>query len=215
MKYAGKGFFLSFEGIEGCGKSTHAALFKEWLEGNKVPVLLSREPGGTVISEGIRRILLDPQNTSMDHRTELLLYLASRSQVVRERIKPALDRGMIVLVDRYVDSTLAYQGYGRGLDMEDIRRMNAFASRGLVPDLTFLLDLDPDVGFSRKEKAGETATKRDRIEREGPSFHRKIREGFLSIAAGDPGRIVIVRSDREIDKVQQEIRGLFTGRFGD
>ena len=158
-------------------------------------------------------ILLARDKHSKETRTELLLYLPRRSQVVRERLQPTRDRGIIILVDRYVDSTLAYQGYGRGLDIETIQRMNSFPSGDLLPNLTFLLDLDPQEGFRRKEKESPAGAVWDRLELEDLSFHERIRAGFLSIAGEEPDRIVVVASDREIDEVQGEIRQRFAGRF--
>ncbi len=206
-----RGCFISIEGIEGCGKSTQSALLKEWLEEKGADVLLAREPGGTEISEKIRDILLDPDNTGMDHRTELLLYLASRSQIVQEMLLPALKGGKIVIVDRYSDSTLAYQGYGRGLRMEEILPINSFASRELIPDLTILLDLDPEEGLDRKEK--ETGREGDRLEMETLAFHQKVREGFLDIARSNPRRVVVVDSNREILEIQDEIRKIVSEKL--
>jgi len=214
MKNSFPGHFVSIEGIEGCGKSTQAALLRDWLETRDKQVLLAREPGGPAISEKIRGILLDPGNASMDHRTELLLYLASRSQFVQELLLPALHDGKIVIVDRYVDSTLAYQGYGRGLDVGDIELMNSFASRDLIPELTFLLDLDPVKGFERKGMGDGGESKGDRLEMESLQFHRKVREGFLSIARSDPDRVVVVGAEKEIEEVSSEIQKVFTERFG-
>jgi len=208
-----RGCFISIEGIEGCGKSTQSALLKEWLEERGVGVLLAREPGGTEISEKIRDILLDPVNTDMDHRTELLLYLASRSQIVQELLSPALKEGKVVIVDRYSDSTLAYQGYGRGLQLEEILAINSFASRDLSPDLTILLDLDPERGFGRKGEGTGTGKKGDRLEMETLVFHRKIRQGFLEIARNEPQRVVVVDSDRVIREVRDDIRKIVSEKF--
>lgn len=206
MEGISRGFFISIEGIEGCGKSTQSALLKEWLEERGVDVLLAREPGGTEISEKIRDILLDPVNIGMDPRTELLLYLASRSQIVQELLLPALKGGKVVIVDRYSDSTLAYQGYGRGLRMEKILPINSFASRDLIPDLTIVLDLDPESGFERKGRGTGTGRQGDRLEMETLAFHRKIREGFLDIARNEPDRVVVIDSSRGIREIQDDIR---------
>jgi len=208
-----RGFFVSIEGIEGCGKSTHAALLRDWLEARGKQVLLAREPGGTTISEEIRKILLDPANALMDSRTELLLYLASRSQIVQELLLPALEEGRIVVVDRYVDSTLAYQGWGRGIEAAEIRRLNSFASRDLMPDLTILLDLMPSAGLQRKQKSGRARVYGDRLEQEELAFHEKVREGFLALARGEPSRIRAVDSNRDIGAVQAEIRTLLVERL--
>jgi dTMP kinase len=208
-----RGHFISIEGIEGCGKSTQTSLLKGWLEKKGERVLLAREPGGTEISEKIREILLDPMNARMDHRTELLLYLASRSQIVQELLLPALDSGQIVLVDRYSDSTLAYQGYGRGLDTGEIRFINSFASRDLLPDLTFLLDLDPVEGLKRKGMGNEARKQGDRLEMEHLAFHLKVREGFLDIARDNPRRIVLVDADREIQEIHADIQRVISERL--
>jgi dTMP kinase len=205
------GRFISFEGIEGCGKSTHAARLRDFLRDRGLPVILSREPGGTVISEKIREILLDPAHTMMDHRTELLLYLASRSQVVQELLLPALASGKTILIDRYIDSTLAYQGWGRELDLDEIERLNRFASRDLVPDLTFLLDLDPEEGLRRI--AHLSGSGHDRLEQETLAFHRKVRAGFLTLAERDPDRIVVIRTDRRAEDVGAEIARHTVERF--
>ncbi len=208
-----RGCLVSLEGIEGCGKSTQAALLRDWLEARGLPVLLAREPGGTSISEKIRDILLDPANASMDHRTELLLYLSSRSQIVKELLLPALAEGKIVVVDRYLDSTLAYQGHARGLDEGEIRLLNSFASRDLLPDVTFLLDLDPVEGFRRIGSGRGERAKGDRLEMEGLKFHQKVRAGFLAIAEAEPDRVVVVRAERVIGEVQSEIQRVLAGRF--
>jgi dTMP kinase len=205
------GRFVTFEGIEGCGKSTHASRLRDALCADGLPVLLTREPGGTAISEKIREILLDPAHEGMDPRAELLLYLASRAQVVAELLLPALESGTIVLVDRYTDSTVAYQGGGRGLDFEEIRRLNAFAARGLVPDLTFLLDLEPAEGLGRI--TGVSGSGPDRLERETLEFHRRVREGFLALAEREPDRIVVVRTDRDLGTVSAEIRRIVSERL--
>ncbi len=213
MKKGSSGHFISIEGIEGCGKSTQAALLGDWLGNKGLKVLLAREPGGPAISEKIREILLDPVNASMDHRTELLLYLASRSQFVQEFLLPAIQVGKMVIVDRYIDSTLAYQGYGRGLDVRSIELMNSFASRDLVPELTILLDLDPVEGLRRKGMQGSGNSAGDRLEMESLEFHRRVREGFLAIAGSDPERVVVLRAENEIWKISSEIKSVFSERF--
>ncbi|HOQ80857.1 MAG TPA: dTMP kinase, partial [Candidatus Cloacimonadota bacterium] len=164
-----KGFFITFEGIEGCGKSTQAKLLFDYLVENGYNVTLTREPGGTDISEKIRELLLDCQNSKMNKETEILLYMASRSQHTGELIIPALESGSIVLCDRYFDSTLAYQGYARGIEISTIKTINSYASFGLIPDLTFFLDITIDESFRRiKDK------KPDRLEYEPRSFHDKV-----------------------------------------
>ena len=173
-------------------------------------MLVSRDPGGTEIGTKIRGILLDPENVGICDRTELMLYAADRAQHVVEKIEPALARGEVVLCDRYVHSTLAYQGYGRGIPQADIRWLNDYATRGLMPDLVLLLDLDPVVGLFRATAAGDP----DRLEREAMSFHAKVRAGFLVLAAAEPERFVIVAGDEPADRVTASIREHVAKRCG-
>jgi dTMP kinase len=201
-----KGIFLTFEGVEGSGKSTQAKLFVEWLKENGKEVLFLREPGSTNIGEEIRKILLSKENKGLSPETELFLFLASRAQLVREKIIPALKEGKVVVLDRYIDSTLAYQGYGDELPIELIEEMNKFATAGLLPDLTFLLDLDIDEGL---KKAGM----KDRIEEKGIQFHRKVREGYHKLAEKFPERIKLIQVEEDPQKTQQKIRQIFLQRF--
>lgn len=170
-----------------------------------------REPGGTPIGERLRALLLDPRNHEMDPRTEMLLFAASRAQLVAEVIVPALGRGALVLCDRYVDASLAYQGVGRGVGMEVVRAVNAVATGGLLPDLTLLLDIDAAAGVRRARAASERTIGGgegvgDRIEREAVDFHARVREGFLSLARNEPHRIRVVDANGPVTAVQQEIR---------
>jgi dTMP kinase len=185
----GCGAFITFEGGEGVGKSTQILLLSARLEGAGIEVLCLREPGGTRIGEVIRRILLDPAHTELDAMSELLLYEAARAQLVSEVIAPALAQGMTVLCDRFTDSTLAYQGFARGLDLAVVRRANLLGSEGLVPDRTVVLTHDPQGALDRATKEGT-----DRLEAEGLAFHTRVLEGYRHIAAEDPTRVRLVES---------------------
>jgi dTMP kinase len=182
-------------------------------------VLSVREPGGTPIGEQIRRLLLDPDRRELDARTEMLLFAASRAQLVAEVIRPALGRGTLVACDRYVDASLAYQGCGRGLGFELVRAVNAAGTDGLVPDLTLLLDVDPVVGLRRARAAAgspgrsERWTGGDRLERETLAFHERVREGFLSLARNDPARIRVVDARGTPDEVHRAVMRLVRARF--
>lgn len=196
------GFFITFEGIEGSGKTTQAKLLAEHLRSKDYSVLLTREPGGTEISEKIRKILIDPENTAMVARTECLLYAASRAQHVEQKILPALAEGKIVISDRFADATLAYQGYGRGLSIEMLRQLNEIATGGLMPDLTFLMDLPAEVGLARARKRRHQL---DRLELEELDFHRRVRNGYLEIASLCDHFKVIDASD-PIEVIYDKIR---------
>ncbi len=195
--------FISFEGPDGSGKTTQARLLVEWLRQQGYPVVLTREPGGTDIGEQIRLVLHDPRNTEMDARTEILLYSASRAQLVAQCILPALEAGHIVVSDRYADSTLAYQGYGRGLDLEVLRAITAFATRGVLPDLTLYLDVIPEEGLRRRKAEGGEW---NRLDAEAADFHRRVRAGYLELASSDPRRWVIIDAARPVEEVQAQIR---------
>jgi dTMP kinase len=178
--------FITFEGIEGCGKTTQLGLLQERLEAEGYAVEVTREPGGTPIAEAIRAILLDPANTAMFPRTELLLYEAARAQHVEERIRPALEAGRVVLCDRFFDSTTAYQGAGRCLPPEKVAWLHQFAIRGIMPDITLLLNLPVDMGMRRIAGRGLC----DRLEAEDTVFHERVRRAFLALAEESPERIV-------------------------
>ncbi|MCL2881808.1 MAG: dTMP kinase [Coriobacteriia bacterium] len=183
-----RGVFITFEGGEGCGKSSHMAWLAEVLECAGHTVLAVREPGSSPINEAIRVILLNPKNTEMAPLTELLLYEAARAQLVAETVRPALEAGRVVLCDRFFDSTTAYQGYGRGLDLGHIDNLNLVATGGLIPDRTLVLDVPIEIGLSRASKDLEP----DRLEREDRAFHERVHEGFHAIAASQPGRVRLI-----------------------
>jgi len=196
-----KGLLITFEGGEGAGKSSHIASLKQALESRGHDVLVVREPGGTLVGEAIREILLSHDYEGMSPRTELLLYEAARAQIVDEVIKPALDVGMIVLCDRFYDSTSAYQGHGRGLDLEMIDRLNMSATDGLMPDCTILVDVPVEVGLSRASDVNDP----DRLESAGRAFHEAVRNGFLALAQHNSDRIHIVDGDRDKESVYHDI----------
>jgi dTMP kinase len=201
------GLFVTFEGIDGCGKSTQVLCAQRMLSEEKIPCTVTREPGGTPIAERIRNILLSPENGAMCDACEVLLYFAARAQHVREKIAPELDKGNVVLCDRFMEATLAYQGYGRGIDLETLFGINAFATGGVMPALTFVFDIDVAAAFSRLEKTGKRP---DRLEGSGREFFEKVRAGYLALAARHPQRIVVLNgadSPEELSKkVFDEIR---------
>ncbi|GBD98164.1 thymidylate kinase [bacterium BMS3Abin07] len=200
-----KGIFITFEGIEGSGKSTQTGLFCKLLEREGVDFVKTAEPGGTPIGEKIRNILLSVEHTHMTSKTELLLYAASRAQHVEKVIRPALEKGQVVVCDRFSDSTLAYQGYGRGINRDLIMRLNNVCTDGIMPDLTFLLDMDVEAGLARNRSANKV----DRLELEGVEFHRKVREGYLAIAGDDSGRVRLIDSSGGIEEVSSVIKDEF------
>ena len=204
------GFFITFEGIEGCGKSTQVRLLSALLKEGGTPCVVTREPGGTQIGAKIREILLNPDNTAMAPEAELLLYAADRAQHMREVIKPALDSGKIVVCDRFTDATMAYQGVGRGLDVALINELNRIASLGITPDLPLLLDCPAEIGIERaldrNSKNGHA--KDDRFEREAMAFHQKVRDGYVGIAKAEPDRVKVVDAARDIQSMHGEIRGI-------
>jgi len=198
--------FVSFEGIDGCGKSTLLACLGDWLEAAGIPHITTREPGGTAVGERIRNLLLDASFSGMDLRAEVLLYTASRAQHAAEVIRPALEKGMWVLSDRYSDATLAYQGFGRGLDLGFLRRIQTWATDGLAPDHTILVDCDMDLALRRMQKREEDL---DRIELEERAFHERVREGYLQLARLEPERFLVVDGSRELDAVKEDFRQRF------
>jgi dTMP kinase len=195
---------ITFEGIEGCGKTTQARLLVESLRKSGLDVLAVREPGGSDIAEKIRTLLLDPANTATDPLTELLLYEAARAQLVAEVIRPALDRGAIVVCDRFYDSTTAYQGAGRGLRNIDFSTLNRLATGGLIPDLTLFIDVPVDLGLKRAKNRAEG----DRIEREPAEFHNRVRQGFIVIAAAEPNRVRRLDGERNVEAIAEEVLDL-------
>ncbi len=200
-----KGILVTFEGVEGSGKSTHCERICAYLEKKGFEVVHVHEPGGTRIGQQVRNILLSGENEEMVDRTELFLFMASRSQIVGELIRPALNAGKVVVCDRYIDSTVTYQGYGRGIDEKFIKVLNKFAVGEVVPDLTIVLDVETPIGLKRAKKrlSGE---KPDRIEKLKLSFHQRIREGYLALARAEPGRVRIVDVDRDIKKTERAVK---------
>ncbi len=196
-----KGALITFEGPEGSGKSTHSKLLCDFLRRRGYKVLRTREPGGTKISEGVRGILLNKGNKGMTSACELFLFLACRAQIVDEIIMPALKKGYIVICDRFQDATVAYQGYGAGLDLKTIKDAGRLSTRGLNPDLTILLDVATKKGLLR-------AGLKDRVEIKPYEFHRRVRRGYLKLAKGQPQRIKVIRADAPISEVQEKIRDI-------
>ncbi|NQT74968.1 MAG: dTMP kinase [Candidatus Omnitrophica bacterium] len=197
---AKKGKFITFEGPEGSGKSTHSRLLCDFLRRKGFKVLHTREPGGTKVSEKIRKVLLDPKNKDMGVVSEMLLYMAARAQIVEERILPALKKGKIVVCDRFADATLVYQGYAGGLDVKIIKDTGRLVTKGLSPSITFLLDIDAKKGILRSGRV------RDRMERKALSYHKKVRKGYLTIARKEPRRIKVLSATGAIEETQKEIR---------
>ena len=202
--------FISFEGPEGSGKTLQIADLAEFLQGAGYPVLATREPGGTGIGDQVREILLDMKNTAMQARTEILLFQASRAQLVEEVILPHLAKGDIVLSDRYADSTIAYQGYGHQVNLEQLRNIVTFATGGLKPGLSLLLDIDVEDGLRRKS-GGEEWNRLDAYELD---FHRRVRQGFHQMVAAEPERWVVVNAAKSRSEVQAEIRQIVLERLG-
>lgn len=191
-----RGFFITFEGCEGCGKSTQTRLLYNKLQNDKIATVLTQEPGGTPLGNKVRSLLKVKRNIDISPLAELFLFNSCRAQLVADVINPALDSGKVVICDRFADSTLVYQGYGRGLDLKLITSVNAIATGGLEPDLTVLLDTDPELGLQRKRNSAD-----DRFEAENIAFHRKIRDGYLNLAQKKPGRWLVVESGQTIAQI--------------
>ena len=202
--------FITFEGPEGSGKTTQIKRLTEHLHDRGCDVLAVREPGGTSISEQIRDVLHSLNNREMQPRTEILLYCAARAQLVGQVIRPHLESGGVVLCDRYADSTLAYQGYGRGLDLPTLRMILDFATGGLKPDLTFYLDIDVEAGLKRKRTGGDEWNRMDDLEVE---FYRRVRSGYLEMVAQEPARWVVVDAARDAETIAREIREIVERRL--
>jgi dTMP kinase len=201
-----RGLFVTFEGIEGCGKSTQVQLASTWLDKQNIPHLVTREPGGTQIGTEIRKILLSEKTVELQPVAEALLYLADRFQHIVEVIRPALDSGKIVLADRYHDSTVAYQGYGRGIPVQWIENIWVGSHGALIPDLTILLDLDPQIGLQRSlEKLRARGLDESRFEKEALEFHVRVREGFLKLAELDPKRFKVINASQSTEKIHRQI----------
>ena len=205
-----KGLFISFEGGDGSGKTTQFRLFAEYLRNRGFDVVTTREPGGTRISEKIRALLLDPECTEMASITEALLFAASRAQHVEELIRPSVNAGKIVLCDRFVDSSIVYQGFGRGLGAS-VKAINEYAVAGLYPDVTFLLDISPEEGRKRNGKAG----KNDRLEKQSLEYHSMVSEGYRKLAAAEPERFIVIDASAGIDEVAESIVKAFEQRYPD
>ena len=197
------GYFITFEGVEGCGKTTQIKLLSEFLSARGVPATLTREPGGCPIADKIRAILLDAENRALSPLTELMLYAAARSQHVTEVISPALSSGGIVLCDRFCDATVAYQSFGRGIDRSVIDTLNHQACQGVTPDLTVLVDCDPRLGLERARRRIETTCgpREERFELEALAFHQRVRDGYRQLASDEPARFVIIDGSGTIDEI--------------
>lgn len=201
-----RGRFITFEGGEGCGKSTQIRLLADRLRASGKDILLAREPGGTPLAERIRSLVREELDDPPNARAETLLFLASRAQLVESVLRPALASGKWVLCDRFADSTFAYQGYGRGFDLAELKRLNGFATGGLVPDRTVLLTVSPDVAARRmRMREAATHTSADRMERAGEDFHKRLNEGFLSLATAEPDRFSVIESDGTVEEVSERI----------
>ncbi len=201
--------FITFEGPEGSGKSTQAQLLSAYLTQRGWPVLLTREPGGTALGDYLRRLLMNATEVAINSRAEVLLFSAARAQLVAEIIRPALAAGRVVICDRFADSTIAYQSFGRGLALAEVRRVVEFASDGLRPDLTVLLDLPPEEG--RRRKGAELG---DRFEDEAPEFHRRVRQGYLALAAAEPARWLVVDGRLGRDEIAALVRARVDSLLG-
>ncbi|NLP46339.1 MAG: dTMP kinase [Epulopiscium sp.] len=195
------GWFITMEGPDGSGKTTQIQLLEQVLKSQGYKVWVTREPGGTLIGEQIRKIILDVDNEEMDPMTEAILYAAARAQHVKQLIEPALDQGMIVLCDRFLDSSVAYQGVARGLGMDTIEGINQYATGGLVPDITFFIDIDPVIGLKRKKNQTEL----DRLEQETLDFHQKVYKGYLALCNRYSDRIYRVFGQDTVENIHQQI----------
>jgi dTMP kinase len=198
-----RGVFITLEGGDGSGKTTQAELLREWLSGEGRTVLRTREPGGTEVGVEIREIVLHHRG-DISPRAEALLYAADRAHHVATVVRPALERGEVVIQDRYIDSSVAYQGVGRVLDPEAVRSLSEWATEGLAPDLTILLDLDADAARGRLDEA---RTRYDRLEAEASEFHDRVRAAYLALAEAEPGRFLVVDAARPVDEIAGDIRG--------
>jgi dTMP kinase len=205
--YSRSGLFLCFEGGEGAGKSTQASLLRDWLVGQGREVMLTFEPGDTHVGRDIRRIVLDPATGHLADRTEALLYAADKAEHVEKVVRPALAAGSVVITDRYVDTSLAYQGTGRGIDTVELERVLRWATGDLRPHLTVLLDVEPSAGLGRFEE-------RDRIEAESLDFHTRAREGFLALAAANPDHYLVLDARADRDELAGKIRDRVEGLLG-
>lgn len=195
---------ITLEGLDGSGKTTQALRLAGWLSTRGVNVLLTREPGGTVVGDAIRALLANPLHVNMEARTEVLLFCASRAQLVAERIRPHLAAGGVVVCDRFSDSTLAYQGYGRELDLGFLRVLLDFATGGLTPDLTLYLDIPPEVGLSRRQRGGVL----ERMETEQLAFYERVRQGYLALVGESPERWRLIDADQPEERVSEAVQAI-------
>jgi len=196
------GLFITFEGIDACGKSTQIAKAAEYLRRKDISCVVTREPGGTPIAEDIRTIILSPENSAMQDSCEVLLYLAARAQHVEEKIKPALEEGAIVLCDRFQEATFAYQGFGRGFPLDVLNQLNNFATRGLEPTRTYVFDISVEMAFERLQTMGK---KKDRLEKNSREFYQKIREGYLALASARTNRIKLLQGEKPVEELFDSI----------
>lgn len=210
---SGRGLFITLEGGEGSGKTTIIGQMGRMLEQRGVPYVVTREPGGIDIAEKIRGIILDPEHTAMDGRTEALLYAAARRQHLTEKVEPALEQGMIVLCDRFIDSSLAYQGHARGLGIQEVLGINSFATNGRFPDHTFYMDIEPEVGLARI--ATGQGREINRLDLESVQFHHKVREGYLIVADMYPQRITTIDASPCQEEVAGEINSCLSALLKD
>ena len=216
-----KGLFITFEGLEGCGKTTQAKMLFDFLIKQKIPSIYTKEPGGTKIGDKIRKILLDQKNDGMDYKTEMLLFLASRAENVRLIILPALEEGKVVISDRFYDSTTAYQGYGRGIDLKIIKHLNSLVVGKAIPDLTFILDIDPYEGLRRSASFGNSHEMR--FEEEfinkkiigGKLFLERVRHGYYQLSHEEKGRIKIINANRSKEDIFEEIVKIVKRKIAD
>ncbi|MGQ7658970.1 dTMP kinase [Streptococcus suis] len=206
-----KGHFITFEGPDGAGKTTVLQELLPKLQVLGLEVITTREPGGVAISEDIRKIILDPANTAMDHKTELLLFIAARRQHLIEKVLPPLQEGKMVIIDRFIDSSVAYQGHGRGLDIADIDWLNHYATDGVKPDLTLYFDIDAEEGLARIARNAERDV--DRLDMEKADMHRRVRQGYLAILEKEPERFVKIDASQPLEAVVQDALGIIQERL--
>ncbi|NQG19161.1 dTMP kinase [Streptococcus suis] len=206
-----KGHFITFEGPDGAGKTTVLQELLPKLQVLGLEVITTREPGGVAIAEDIRKIILNPANTAMDHKTELLLFIAARRQHLVEKVLPPLQEGKMVIIDRFIDSSVAYQGHGRGLDIADIDWLNHYATDGVKPDLTLYFDIDAEEGLARIARNAERDV--DRLDMEKADMHRRVRQGYLAILEKEPERFVKIDASQPLEAVVQDALGIIQERL--
>lgn len=205
-----KGVFITLEGGEGTGKTTQIELIKKYLEERKLRYVSTREPGGSLIAQSIRQVILNPSHTDMDYRVELMLYMSSRRQHLVDIVLPELEKGSVILCDRFSDSSRVYQGFARNLSLELVNEMNHFATDGLEPNLTILLDINPESGLKRIHSNNREV---NRLDLEGLDFHHKVRDGYLKLATMHPERIKVVNADQTVEEVFSDIKSILDSYF--